>query len=95
MPQAAAYGQYPGFGNYPAFPGATGAPGAGGGASSGMPQPASGSTPGLGLNVAPGQPGADLSGGAAGQAQWSTADPNYYSNYWGGKKFVISAYRDQ
>jgi len=85
MPQPNTYGQY-GFGAYPGFPGqATGQPGAPGAASPGMPQPATGGAA-LGLTSAPQQGVADPNtpAGQAGQAQWSSADPNSYYNFWGG-----------
>jgi len=85
MPQPNTYGQY-GFGAYPGFPGqAAGQPGAPGATSPGMPQPTTGGTA-LGLTGAPqqGVPDPNTSAGQAGQAQWSSADPNSYYNFWGG-----------
>ncbi|PPQ95647.1 hypothetical protein CVT26_008676 [Gymnopilus dilepis] len=87
MPQPTTYGQY-GFGTYAGFPGqAAAAPGAAGPGSPGMPQAANAGAAGLGLNVSGQQPTGDpnaAAGAQASQPQWGTADPNYYSNYWGG-----------
>lgn len=87
IPQPTSYGQY-GFGGYAGFPGqAAATPGAAGPGSPGMPQASAGAG-GLGLAAGSQQAGADLNAtgvaGQAGQAQWGAADPNYYSNYWGG-----------
>lgn len=87
MPQPTTYGQY-GFGGYAGFPGqAAAAPGAAGPGSPGMPQAGNPGGAGLGLNVSGQQPGGDpnaAAGAQPSQPQWGTADPNYYSNYWGG-----------
>lgn len=81
MPQPNSYGQY-GFPGFPSFPGqAAGAAGATPTAQ-GMPQPNTAAA-GIGLPAGAQPTGADPSAAAAGQAQWG-ADPNYYSNYWGG-----------
>ncbi|KAF5337219.1 hypothetical protein D9611_003373 [Ephemerocybe angulata] len=85
VPQPNTYGQY-GFPGFAGFPGqVAGAPGASPGAQ-GMPQANTAAT-GLGLPVgtqpAGSDPNAVAAAGQAAQAQWG-ADPNYYSNYWGG-----------
>lgn len=84
MPQPGSYGQY-GFPGYAGFPGqAPGAPGAAA-APQGMPQVnAAGALAGpAGTQPAGADPNAAAAAGQAAQAQWG-ADPNYYSNYWGG-----------
>jgi len=83
MPQPASYGQY-GFPGFAGFPGQAGAPVAAGPGSPGMPQAAA--VAGLGIAGAAQPGGADPNApaGQAAQAQWGAADPNYYSNYWGG-----------
>ncbi|KAJ2928791.1 hypothetical protein H1R20_g8346, partial [Candolleomyces eurysporus] len=80
MPQANSYGQY-GFPGFAGFPGqAAGAAGVAA-AAPGMPQP--NAAGGLGIPAGAQPPGDAAPAGQPGQAQWG-ADPNYYSNYWGG-----------
>ncbi|KAK2461752.1 hypothetical protein APHAL10511_006215 [Amanita phalloides] len=84
MPQPNTYGQY-GFGAYPGFPGQAGATG-GAPTSPGMSQSATTAGAGLGLTAGAQQGTSDPTAAVsqASQAQWASADPNYYSNYWGG-----------
>lgn len=97
---AAAYGQMPmygmpqpnqyqfGFNTYGPFPSqGAAAPGAAGAGTPGIPQPAGAAGTGLGVGTGAQQPGGDPNAAATGQvtqAQWTGADPSYYSNYWGG-----------
>ena len=92
MPQPANYAQY-GFGGYAGFPGqAAAAPGSAGPGSPGMPQAANAGSTGLGLSVGGQQPGSETAVAQPGQPQWGATDPNYYSNYWGGKLFSRCIY---
>lgn len=80
MPQPNSYGQY-GFPGFPGFPGQ--AAGAAGAATTAPGMPQANAAAGLGLPAGTQPPGDAAAAGQPAQAQWG-ADPNYYSNYWGG-----------